>query len=246
MTTKSYYSNIILGDAPWAYWRLGEASGNLNDATGNGRSITVSSATGLTYSVAGPLVHDPDTAMSSDGTNSTQAYTATALYAPWTFECWAKPNTTANNAVAGSRFSSNGWDMQLDVSGGKVHCDLGDGGSTWYNTAADATVTWGSGWHHIVLVVSSGTYWIYFDGVQAATGSTTGGALTDSSHQVGLFGSGSGNPRYNGSVDECAIWLSNLTAAQIYQHYEAGKASFARGVPDRDRRYTAAMRSAVY
>src|SRR6266567_2362739 len=94
----SLYSTTVLADAPVGYFRLDQASGTTaNDSSGNGFNATYSGS-GITYSQAGALAGDSDTAILFNGTSgkiTCPGGLSAVGYGQITVEAWVKlPNNT--------------------------------------------------------------------------------------------------------------------------------------------------------
>jgi hypothetical protein len=84
------YRSTILADMPLAYWRFGESSGALAyDETGNVNNEAYL-GTGVTWSAAGAILGDPDTAIHLDGTHGLEVPTGFDFPGnlPYSLEAW--------------------------------------------------------------------------------------------------------------------------------------------------------------
>src|SRR5438128_1288693 len=85
---RASYVSMILADGPVGYWRLGEASGNVADSSGQGISLTAAGS--ITYGVSSAISPDPNTAVSTvQGAgffNSSPSPNMPSGAAPFTFE----------------------------------------------------------------------------------------------------------------------------------------------------------------
>jgi hypothetical protein len=68
-------------------------------------------------------------------------------------------------------------------------------------------------WHHVVVLVESGTTEIFFDGVLAATGSQ--GSVWDSIYNLTIGSIHDGNSGWEGQIDDVAIWKEALSQAEV-------------------------------
>jgi len=194
-------------------------TGNGNDSSGNGNTLTVSGAT---------LITDKNSvsnqAYDFDGVND-YLYKTTTTHLPSgasarTISFWAKINTlTADTyfmsygeGVAGQFFSP-----RIDSSS-KISFM---GFSADYATTTTGTTT---GWHHYCYVYDGTTLTIYYDGTSIGSS-----ALTLNTTLVRQFVIGARD--YNGSVtrymdciiDEVAIWgrtLSSTEITSLYNNYD--------------------------
>ena len=98
--TSDSYAQSILGDHPYAYWRLDETSGPQAASAAPGVYFGQPSATGISYDIQGAPVDDPDTAITLDG--SSGAVTIPLVTpATWnmTLECWVKISSSTQGAL---------------------------------------------------------------------------------------------------------------------------------------------------
>ncbi len=78
-------------------------------------------------------------------------------------------------------------------------------------------------WHHVVFTRTraSGALVLYVDGAQVATG--TGSTASMNAQAVMSLGQGAlGDQRYDGRIDEFAVYATPLTPAQVQDHFQAG------------------------
>lgn len=223
---KLTYEQVVLADAPIAYWRLGEAAGpNAADSTGHGHVGTYTGA--LTFSQPGALANEPAAkAVSFAGPNNYVTVPDDPALAvgngPVSVELWIK----ATNAESGNTFLCKGITSYAFV----VSSDPPVGGfqQIWW-CRADLTpvfmatsigVTDGN-WHHLVGTRdAAGTVHVYVDGVNR-DGAPTAGVLADNATAflIGSFTSLSG--AFGGTLQEVALYNYELSAAKVLAHYNA-------------------------
>ena len=113
------------------------------------------------------------------------------------------------------------------VSDGRIIIRKGDGGGTSSSNRSDATAAAGSisagSWTHLAFVLPSAnksTWKIYVNGVsQTLTTSGTGGAVSYSG--TAAIGSWATNS-FNGAIDECAVFNTELSASDVTTIYNSG------------------------
>lgn len=210
------YADEVLADSPLAYWRLGESSGTtLADASGNGRSATLTSGT---LGTAGALSGDADTAITNPLVNIADA--AWMEVTNITVECWVKFNsTTGGDQTAVSRYGADGfvWMVRRNSSL-NIRVNFEN-----RNVTSPATYANGS-WLHVAATYSSaGALTLYVNGTAVA--STTGGSplstATARKIQLGQYSDSAGT-NLAGDLDEVAIYGSVLSPSRIAAHYAAG------------------------
>lgn len=215
------YDGVILNDKPVGYWRLGEASGNPKDSSGNGNHVTSVAGT-PTYDVVGALSYD-DGAVTFDGSTeyfSTPDHATLTIGDVFTLEAWIVPGATGASRGIISHGSNEGY-LRVLNTGQLVLSKSNVGIIVQSNSVLPA-----SGWHHVVATKNGSTVHLYIDGVDD-TGVVTNQTCIDTG--VGVYiGSQNGDSEYfNGSIDEAAIYNYALSATQVADHYRYGKGDFS-------------------
>lgn len=228
----SIYRDVILATPGLvAYWRLGEASGNPQDSAGTNHVTTVAGTP--TYSVAGALVGDSNTAITFDGTTTEglSVPDATALdlgNAPFTIEMWVKRAGAARNDTALHK-GTNAYGVGFDATDNFWKLSkTGVGRISRANTAITDGI-----WHHVVVTRSAtgaGGTLIYVDGVEGHTDDVSIDAALVDTAAVLEIGLETGWTGFLGTLDEIAIYNSVLTAAQVSAHYRAGTQGILTGL----------------
>lgn len=157
--------------------------------------------------------------------------TTMSVSAPYSTGCWFNP-ASLTGALLGSRGPG---DHSLDIqisSSTLIHGDIGDG-TIWLTTAADATVpTMSTGtWYHVMYVVTSKGYTIYFNGVQVASGAFSGAPLLCGANNQFSLGNNAfnGTNQFTGMIDEAMIYNRELSSGAVSALYQETK----RGNPYR-------------
>lgn len=213
------YANLVGRSNPLSYWRFGESSGSTNYDAIARNNLTKGS--GVTLAQPGPL-GDGNYAVLLDGTINGQSQIAAlnswSGQAAISFEAWvynAAWSVSHEMVVCCGTIG-----IYLSVEGGKPIMSIHTG-TQLANKALVAISA--NAWHHIAGTWESGTYLhLYVDGVEV-TGDLptvrTGTLSSSASLYVGSFG---GTALFNsGLVDEVAVYLRRLTAAEISNHYGA-------------------------
>jgi hypothetical protein len=243
------YSSVVMADAPWLWWRLGETSGStVFDSSGNNRNGTISGA--VTPS-AGVLPFDAD---------GGQTVTATAAYIQgpmppfftggqtWTVEFWLDASKYWQPGAGHAFFAcgdANATDQFLSCAVNNICPEM-----DFYNdsTTNGTPLVW-PGLHHLVYSYDGSTrrQYIFVDGVQIdnhvanANLNVVNGSLTGNGFR---FGSGETASYYNaawpGKIDELAIYTTLFNAAKALAHYNAGWGSSPSPGMTRRRGVTAA------
>ena len=241
----AFYADTVRADNPWAYWRLGELSGApFADASGNNRTLTAASGD-PEYGQAGPLPGDPDTAVRFDGENrgfssdilSGPAYLEGA--SEFTIKAWIRLESVnrSESHIILEEFSWTGtsqWLHLFAVSNDGILAYANrssqgqpDGSYPPIGVTSTKALTAGE-WHHVAVTVgtedsvygarlyidgeSDGTYlggnWTIANPWGGSSQSWLGGMLDHwYGHRVSC--------NLYGSLDEVAIYRTNLSAAQM-------------------------------
>ncbi len=183
-----------------------------------------------------------------DGTSSAVEFSgggATYLIGPstlnttsLTFSFWMKvdslPATSA--CPVGLTQGDNGpaWDKDvLLTSAGTLQLYVFDG-SSLLSSATTTTVTPGT-WYHVAAVVDGTESSLYVNGVAEVTMTTglTYASYTAPNFMVGAT-NGSATSRYDGAIDDLAVWSRALSQQEVDELYEAdalGSCSLVAGAP---------------
>lgn len=227
----SSYSTAVLADSPTAYWRLGEASGtSAADASGNGHTGTLAGT--VTLGTTGAIIGDSDKAMTFDGSSGVISTTLAMPTQNYTVEFWDNPAALGTDyqyrpfGSADSCCGSNGLDYAINASGNSIVI-FRNGGAA-YDFACGSAPSIGI-WEYVAITVdaTSGTK-CYRNGAFVA-GNPSATAMTVGSLSVHIGSSGDGGSKFNGAIDEFAIFGSALSASQISNHF--GPSGVPPGAP---------------
>jgi Concanavalin A-like lectin/glucanases superfamily len=223
--TIETYAEVIQSFASLvSYWRLDEAAGTTaadSEGTNTGtytNTPTLNQATALVgdsgnsvrfnNGVTNEYVNIADNASLDFAGNST-------------IEAWIQSATlSVNNATVIGKGSTTSWAVQRN--GGANTPAWLTNGTTAATLAGTANINSGA-WIHIVVVRNGTTKQIYINGALDATATITGNPNTNGS-PVRIAENGQTTGRYwRGYIDEVAVYNAPLTAADILDHYNAGR-----------------------
>jgi hypothetical protein len=208
---RGTYEREVLADAPWAYYPLGDGGAVAVDASGNRRDGDyvgeVSGATaGRAFGRASAFAETPGNAAILSATPTNPRIEAWFRY--------PEPRTVGQAWIYYE--SSGATDRPFKVSSGGFVSNRSVA-TTAATNAADGL------WHHIVVNLST----IYVDGVEQPVTSTIGGSPV-TTHPPSI-----GNPDAFTilaadavELGDVAIYTSDLSAARILAHYNAGAAPY--------------------
>jgi len=223
----SMYSNSVLGDGPFAFYRLNEAGTTAFDSGPNGIDAGVGSSvvTGdASLDNDGPAMRFPG------GTESptiqarvpgTRAFEPTLALS---IEFWTKPSPPYGGDILsyGNDNGSEPYSINMDSSGhvGIWTHTINDGGSTMSSNASlNANQT-----YHVVATYDGTARCIYINGNVDACSPETG-AITGYNWSSGLAIGGGyefSDGAYPGIVAGVALYSKVLSPNQIVAHYHAG------------------------
>ncbi|MEO7001906.1 MAG: LamG domain-containing protein [Ktedonobacterales bacterium] len=220
------YADIVSGDAPFAWYRLDEASGTaVYDATGQlGAATLVGSPT---LGVAGAISGDSDTAITCNGTSQyvtlPTSGPGSALpvgNAAWSLEAWVK--LTANPGAAAVVVGFGTW----GTNGACAYLGIDSGGhafaSVYGTNTAPGSVLSLNAWHHLVGTWDGTTLRCYVDGAQVGTAAPTGVSIGATGARIAANPASTTGSFFGGGVDEVAIYAAALSATRVSAHSTAG------------------------
>lgn len=216
------YTPIISGDAPLAYYRLGENGGLIaSDFTGSNYTGAYS-ASGVTYGQTGAVPNDTNTAVLLNGTTGkvTLPVSLNPTTGSFSFECWVKvaayPGSTKSIIANYNTVTSisKGAGLQINSSG-QILWLVANSSGTFVSITSSVVAT--NTFHHVVGTYN-GTSKLYVDGTLISSTATTINSATD---QIQI-GSSPFNDFLACTVDEVAIYSRELSQAEITEHYSNG------------------------
>jgi PKD repeat protein len=223
------YGSTIYDASPNFYWRLDESSGPVaHDVTPN--SINGNYAGGVTFGTAGAITGTTDTAVTMNGSNgvvsTTSAVAGSTVYSE---ELWFKTTTTTGGKLIGFGSSATGNSTSYDrhvymLNNGQ----LTFGAYTGVSNVITSSASYNDGnWHQMVATEASDGMKLYVDGALVASGAVTGSQSYNGYWRVGgdTLAGWPNQPTSNyfaGSIDEAAVYTSELSAAQVSDHFAKG------------------------
>jgi hypothetical protein len=223
------YRGTVLGDGANLYWPLDDwaerYAGGLVDQGGAARYTS----TGVTLGTPGVLAAAANRAVTLNGSSS-MVRGQQQLTAPQNFsaELWFKTSRAGDLAGFGTEkvitSGTVGRALYVDSSG-RVVFGVTEGSTK--RTIATPTSYADNAWHHVVVSLGTGGMRLYVDGQLRASRSSTqsGNSYLGYWHLGGdsLSGwpSAPSNTRLAGSLDEFAVYPTQLSAAAVLDHYQA-------------------------
>jgi hypothetical protein len=163
--------------------------------------------------------------------SSTFQFLSTASY---TLEAWVYPTAATNLAtyyiIDRASAGSDGYTLRMVGNGTNISFAVLRlvGGATEANVST-AFVYAINTWYHVVYTYNSASVALYVNGTSTGTGtSTSGGSITDTAKVVEIGARNSAN-FLSGRIGTARIYNVALTAAQVYQNFNAFDTRF--GLP---------------
>lgn len=228
------YGAVVLGTAPFAYWRL-------NEGPGTNTLINLGSAGGIAATYQGPVTLAvqslrPPTFKGFETNNVSPSFNGLSSYAD-------SGQSLLNNLAA---FSMGGWirptGTQLARTGlfGQNDCvEFGFIDATtlqvWTPTGGSLNVAYpfaANTWHHVAVVGDGNSLRLFLDGQQAGAVSGATPSYGSSGDPFRIGGGGIFDPAGNffkGGVDEVFVHHRALGAGEVLALYQAGTNSV--GIP---------------
>ncbi len=217
------YADLVLGDSPAAYWRLGETSGSTAvDSSGNGNGGAYENSPTLG---APALIADVNPSVDFAGTGDrviVPSSTSLIPSAAVSVEAWVNldalsPTLWSYHTIANK--SGSYW-LRVDNLGGthRFRFIIRQGGVYYAVTASSVSVAPATT-YHVVGTYDGAAVRIYVNGSAQGTVTRTG-PLDQTSFALQISSaSGFG---CDGRIDEVAVFSQALTASQIASHYNEG------------------------
>lgn len=224
-----------MADSPAGYWRMDESSGFPQDSSGNANHVTESFGASITYSQPGAIFSDPlSTSIRSTDIHDWRVpdHATLDFGSTFTIEMWLRR----------ARSGIQEWLINKGIGGYAIVIQATDEiVLTAFATSTDAQTATGfftdtSSWHHLVATKNGAADpgAIYFDGTAAST-SGTAHSFVNNAVKLALGSDGpdgAGTNRFQGYLDEIAVYPTALSAARVLAHYNAGMGQVLR--PDAD------------
>ena len=237
--SSASYRQVVMTDSPIGFWLLNESSGTTAaDSSTNAINATYYNTPLLDQAGTGGRVLK---SVYFDGASSESAYTnATSTFnrAPsntWSYEIWYKDNNTTNTAAEVAAVWRGDLGSATDLVGtvtlnnsvaGRVQAVVPDQAETGFIILTYDGLGGNTNWHHVaVTALSGGTLRLYVDGVERASSTATRGPNTvDKRAVMGANWSINATAQFfTGNAAAFAIYNTELSAARVLAHYNAGK-----------------------
>ena len=225
MVDAASWPAAVLADSPLAWYRLGEPSGarTVQDSSGLGRHGQIKSSGspvgGFVAATPGAVVADPDGAIDFDKSGAAYLPAAASPVGAGTLSMEffvRKEGVSEEQTVLLLVFTTGFIGMQIAADGRPQLYH--------YNYTPDPPTLWqhpsninDAEWHHIVWTRSAANLQkVYVDGVVASTSSIPATTVVKAGSLVLDKGPGK-------SIDEVALYQSELSAARVAEHFRVAR-----------------------
>lgn len=225
------YGKAVYADHPDLYWRLDEAGGSVaTDASENGTAGAYLG--GVTNRSPSPVTGPNGTGVSLNG-NDGLVVSQRAVNNPTAYseELWFTTTTRSGGKLIGFGNATSGTSSNYDR-----HVWMLDTGQLVFGTYTGQTNTAQSpgsyndgAWHHLVAAQGADGMHLYVDGAQVAANPQTAAQNYTGYWRVGgdnTWGGASSN-FFAGTVDEVAVYPTELSSATVHTHYRSSPAAAA-------------------
>lgn len=233
---QSVYETTVIADGPVAYWRLGEATGEVAvDVSGNKYDGTYTDNAKRAQSTLVPYSGDAAMGVSSLTYQGMQGPDGARLTLPCSIEMWveaSEPDTTSQLYLfwqTGGESGNTGIylligrDSATDifVIAYVLHAVFTDYITSWQCNPYDGQP------HHLVFTLTStldgstGYYVsnLYMDGVDQPRRAAGTGVSSAAGVGGPMVGSNTYRPAINGTIDDVSLWSGSMSTADIAAHY---------------------------
>ena len=219
------FEATIVQDGPEAWWRMDEPSGSTTMLDAMGRHDGTYIGPGVTLGAAGVVANGaPDTAVTFDGTNgfADVPYSPALNSSEFTIEAWALlTEDTVQRAVFSTYDTTAHKGIFVKANpDGTYESDVGLNDNFIYYFAPMGNISHGK-WAHLASTFSASAGQInYLNGQQISGPFADFVRNTKFDFLIGAVGTNwQGISRWQGTIDEVAVYTHALSPSQIQNHY---------------------------
>jgi hypothetical protein len=221
-SATSQYAAAVLADSPAAFWRLDEANGSVAADSAAANKGTYRNGVLLRSTSLLPA-EAASSAAAFDGVNDDVRVASSSSLSPTgavSVEAWlladALPASGSFASIVTKRES-----YALQFNGPSLEFTIMQSGVRRRLNAPAGTVAAGRV-YHVVGTYGAGVQRLYVDGVQVASASLSG-AITANANDLTIASWGGTKERFDGTIDEVAVYRTVLTASRVAAHTTAGR-----------------------
>lgn len=222
--TPAEYRQLVLGDAPTAYWRLGSTAGF--DEVGNAYGGNFIG--GVLTSQPGVPVGGGDLAATFDGVDDYLEIPYSTISfdsGDFTIEAWYATLAGGRGDIFSTGHPSATRFADLLLLDGGTHFDVNDG-AAMVSLAIPGAGTNNGAWHHVVATRRLNTFTMYIDGSKVRQATTPLGDLDEPGNNIAVAAMGplriNGGYPFRGTLDEVAVYKGRaLDLGEIEEHHNS-------------------------
>ena len=220
------YGAAVYNGNPTLYYRLGDTSGT-TAADSSPTGVPGTYVGGVTKGAPGAIVATTDGAATFNGSNGFVASQKTFVNpSVYSLEVWFKTTTTNGGKLIGFGNNASGTSSSYDR-----HIYMQNNGMLVFGTYTGVQNVITSpksyndgGWHHVVAAQSGSGMVMYVDGVSVGTNPQAAAQNYTGYWRIGGDTTwGSSSPYFAGTIDEAAVYPTELTASQVANHFQLAK-----------------------
>ncbi len=236
--SASLYSDMVLGDGPVAYWRLGESSGltAYDSAGAHNASYTGT----MNFNEPGPIVGDSDTAVDFTGGSASTPWTADLNSPVFTVECWARADLLDVNwrtpymtrwvdPDSAPSYLCYGHNFYKDKDNHNWEFWIGRGPTVPGFYTIDGPLAKLDEWVHLVGSYDGTTMRFYVDGSMVGSAVVPYGPVPQ---DKSTFKIATGASSFIGGLDEMAVYDRALSFGEVADHYATGSMGMTSPLAD--------------
>jgi Concanavalin A-like lectin/glucanases superfamily len=224
------YAGLVRRDAPFGYWRLGDAGTVAADEVGRSDGIY---GGGVSRGFARALAGDTNRATRFDGAGGKVTIKSPLQLdsGDFTLESWFKTRRATGNRTIWIQSGAVGGTATavFEVERGHLHFHARDTRGAVLDLGSGTTLSNGV-WHHGSAVRQGNRWSLYLNGHRVASGTAKLGDV-DAVDSVSRIGGSFGAGHFDGLLDEVAVYKSALGTSRIEAHHDAGRAMPCRAIP---------------
>ncbi|MGH1550676.1 PKD domain-containing protein [Leifsonia poae] len=227
------YGAAVYQSDPDLYWRLSDTGTTAADSSPYGQSGNYQG--GYSHGQTGALNGVANAATSFNGSSgivvSNQQVSNPSTYS---LEGWFKTTTTSGGKLIGFGDQpsglSNNYDRHVYMQNdGRLVFGVWTGQT---NTITSPTPLNDGNWHYVVATQASDGMALYVDGAKVGTNPQTQAQGYNGYWRLGGDNTwGSSSPYFNGTLDEFAVYSTELSAATVSNHYALGSSGTPANQP---------------
>ena len=235
--SASLYSDMVLGDGPVAYWRLGESSGSTAYDSAGAHDASYTGT--MTFNESGPIVGESDTAVDFAGGSASTSWTADLNSPVFTTECWARADLLDVNwrtpymtrwvdSSSGSPLCY-GHNFYKDKENHNWEFWIGRGPTAPGFYTIDGPLAELNEWVHLVGSYDGATMRFYVDGSMVGSAVAPYGPVPQ---DKSTFKIAVGASSFIGGLDEMAVYDRALSFGEVADHYATGSMGMTSPLAD--------------